>query len=145
MGAEIGASMAELAIRGDELVVRLSPLESVAALHGDIRVPLAAVQTICAEPDPWAALRGMRAPGTDCPGVMAFGVRRLTGARRISPRCGDGGRQSESSWCRARQYGRLVVTVTDPDATMIAVRRALRPAAGACGPDRSGTRRPDEG
>jgi hypothetical protein len=119
--------MAELAIHEDELVVRLSPLERVAALHRDIRVPLAAVQAVCAEPDPWAALRGMRAPGTGLPGVMAFGVRRMTGARPDFAAVWGRRPAIRIELVPGSQFGRLVITVTDPDATMIAVRRALRP------------------
>ena len=49
--------------------------------HGDIAVPLSAVREVSVEPDPWSALRGIRAPGTGFPGVIAYGVRRMTGGR----------------------------------------------------------------
>jgi hypothetical protein len=38
--------MAELEIEGDELVLRLSTLESVEGVHGSLRVPLAAVSGV---------------------------------------------------------------------------------------------------
>ncbi len=123
--------MAELAIQGDELVVRLSPLERVAALHRDIRVPLTAVQSVCAEPDPWAALRGMRAPGTGLPGMIAYGVRRMTGARPDFAAVWGRRPAIRIELVPGSQYGRLVVTVADPDATLVAVRRGLRPGTRA--------------
>ena len=38
--------MAELEIEGDELVLRLTTLESVEGVHGSLRVPLAAVSRV---------------------------------------------------------------------------------------------------
>lgn len=38
--------MAELEIEGDELVLRLTPLEKVASVHGDLRAPRSAVRSI---------------------------------------------------------------------------------------------------
>ncbi|HEY5189444.1 MAG TPA: hypothetical protein VII87_10450, partial [Solirubrobacteraceae bacterium] len=73
--------MASLAVDGTELCVRLTALEKLAAMHGDIRVPLSSVAEVRVEPDPWCALRGVRAPGTGVPGVIAYGVRRGTGGR----------------------------------------------------------------
>jgi hypothetical protein len=122
--------MAQLAIRGDELVVRLSPLERVAALHGDICVPLGAVRAICAEPEPWAALRGMRAPGTGLPGMIAYGVRRLTGARPDFAAVWGRRPAIRIELAPGSQYGRLVVTVADPVATLEAVRLGLGAASG---------------
>jgi hypothetical protein len=123
--------MAELAICGDELVVRLSPLERVAAFHGDVCVPLAAVRAVCAEPDPWAALRGMRAPGTGLPGVIAYGVRRMTGARPDFVAVLGRRPAIRVELAPGSRYGRLVVTVGDPVATLEAVRHGLRSAPGA--------------
>lgn len=73
--------MPELTIDGSELVVRMSAWERMAAMRGDIRVPLSAVTAVAIEPRPWSALRGIRSPGTGWPGVIAYGVRRLTGER----------------------------------------------------------------
>jgi hypothetical protein len=73
--------MAELVLDGDVLAVRLAGWERAAAFHGDIAVPLSAVREVSVEPEPWSALRGIRAPGTGFPGVIAYGVRRMTGGR----------------------------------------------------------------
>jgi hypothetical protein len=69
--------MARIAVEGDRVVVRLSGLERLGALvGGDISVPLSSVRAVSVASDPWKALRGMRAPGTGWPGVIALGHRR---------------------------------------------------------------------
>jgi hypothetical protein len=68
--------MAALIVQGDDLVVRLSPLEKLGAFRGDVRVPLGAVGDLRAIDDLWPELRGVRAPGTGLPGVIALGTRR---------------------------------------------------------------------
>jgi hypothetical protein len=123
--------MASLAIHGDELVVRLSPLERIVALHGDVHVPISCVRSVCAEPDPWAALRGMRAPGTGLPGMVAFGVRRMTGARPDFAAVWGRRPAIRVELAPGSRYGRLVVTVSDPTATLTAMRGALGSVRGA--------------
>lgn len=71
--------MASLDIVGDELVLRLSPLEKLGAFHGDIRVPRSSVKAVTTSDTPWKALRGMRAPGTGCPGLIMLGTTRGRG------------------------------------------------------------------
>jgi hypothetical protein len=81
MGEMIPHAMPELVVEGDQVVVRLSRWERAVAFHGDVSVPLGAIQSVSVEPDPWHALRGIRAPGTGWPRVIAYGVRRRTGDR----------------------------------------------------------------
>lgn len=116
--------MASLSVDGDELIVRMSGWERAAAFHSDVRVPVSAIHSVELEPHPWSALRGIRAPGTGFPGVIAYGVRRLTGdrpdfaavlGRRAAVRV-ELGPPSE--------FGRLLVTVADPAAALSAVRAA---------------------
>lgn len=117
--------MAGLVIRGEELIVALTPLERVAALRGDVRVALGSVRTVAVEPDPWCALRGIRAPGTGLPGVISYGVRRLTGDRpdfaAVLGR-GPGVSVQLAPPCR---FARLIVTVPDPESTVAAVSRGI--------------------
>ena len=68
--------MAQLIVEGDDLVVRLSPLEKLGAFRGDVRVPFGPVGDLRAIDDLWPELRGIRAPGTGLPGVIALGTRR---------------------------------------------------------------------
>jgi hypothetical protein len=73
--------MARLVIESDELVVRLSPLEKLGAARGNVRIPLRAVRNVRATDHPWQELRGMRAPGTGLPGVIALCTLRGRGFR----------------------------------------------------------------
>jgi hypothetical protein len=62
-------------------VIRLSWLEKAGSLHGDVRVPLSAVRSVTVETRPWGLVRGIRAPGTGLPGVIALGTFRYSGRR----------------------------------------------------------------
>jgi len=66
--------MASIALTGDELVIRLTTPEKLAALHGDVRVRAAAVQAVAVERQPLAAVRGLRAPGLSIPGRTKIGT-----------------------------------------------------------------------
>ncbi|MGW0879763.1 hypothetical protein [Streptomyces sp. NPDC002671] len=67
--------MAWMAADGDELVVRLTWRERLAARRGEVRVPLAAVCRVTVEPDWWRALRGDPVRGLWIPGVRCIGTR----------------------------------------------------------------------
>jgi hypothetical protein len=122
--------MASLVVQGDELVVRLSVTERLAAMHGDVRVPLDAIQEISAEPHPWCELRGIRSPGTGFPGVIAYGVRRLTGDRPDFVAVWGRRPAIRVQLTPDAPFARLLVTVADPAATVAAVRRGLRGPGG---------------
>ena len=68
--------MARLELEGDDLVLRLGRWEKLGALHGDVRVPRRSVRAVAASDKPWRVLRGLRAPGTGCPGVIMLGTTR---------------------------------------------------------------------
>lgn len=74
--------MATLEVTGDEIVVRLSRLEKLGALHGDMNLPRSAVRRAYLASQPFSALRGMRAPGTGIPRVVALGTRRRLNGRK---------------------------------------------------------------
>ena len=115
--------MARLIVEGPDLVVGLSSIEKLGALRGNVRVPLSTVRSAEVEPDPWAALRGIRAPGTGIPGVIALGTRRFPGGKDFTAVTGSRPAVrvdlSEES-----PFSRLVVTVTDPESTLAAIRSA---------------------
>ena len=115
--------MAALMIEGDQLVIALSPLERAAAFHGDVRVPRASVRSIRVDPDPWCALRGIRAPGTGFPGVIAYGVRRSTGDRPDFAAVRGRGPAVRVELEPPSRFARVLVTVPDPEATIAAVSR----------------------
>ena len=66
--------MAELIRQGDDLVVKLSPLEKVEAAHGDVRVPFSAVQGAEAVDDAAHAVPGWKVVGAEWPGSFAIGT-----------------------------------------------------------------------
>jgi hypothetical protein len=119
--------MATLTTDGQTLVVRLTPLEKLAAFRGDVRVPLSAVEEADVDTNPWQALRGIRAPGTGLPGVIAYGVRRYAGGQDFAALRGTRPAVrvdlNDSS-----PFGRLVISVSDPQASAGAVRAAAERA-----------------
>lgn len=117
--------MASLVVRGDELIVRLTGIERLVAMHGDVRVPLDAVLDISTEPDPWCELRGIRSPGTGFPGVIAYGVRRLTGDRPDFAAVWGRRPAVRVQLAPGAPFARLLVTVADPAATVEALRLGL--------------------
>lgn len=114
-------------IDGDDLVIALTGLERIAAFHGDVRVPRASVRTIRVEADPWCALRGIRAPGTGLPGVVAYGVRRSTGDRPDFAAVHGRGPAVRIDLEPPSRFARVLITVLDPEATVAAVGRAPGP------------------
>jgi hypothetical protein len=74
--------VARLDLTGDELILHLSALERLGGfVRGDARIPLKAVHGARAVDNPWKELRGIRAPGTGFPGVIALGTWRFGGGK----------------------------------------------------------------
>jgi hypothetical protein len=73
--------VASLDISSDEVRVRLSLLERLMALHGDIAVPRDAVDSVEVLDAPLSSIRGVRAPGTGIPGLIAYGTFRRRGGK----------------------------------------------------------------
>jgi len=116
--------MAKLIVDGPDLVVRLSSLEKLGAMHGDVRVPLSTVQSAEVEPHPWGALRGIRV-GTGIPGVIALGIRRFAHGQDFTAVVG-GKPAVRVDLSEASPFSRLVVSVDDPDSTLASIRAGER-------------------
>lgn len=106
--------MARLVVEGSDLVVRLNPLESVGALHRSVRVPLAGVVSVEPSEALWSRLRGLRAPGTGFPGVVALGTWRYSGGKDFAAVYRGRGVIVELS---GAQWKRLLVSVSEPHGT----------------------------
>ncbi len=109
------------------MVVRLSAAEQLLAFRGDVSVPLNAIRSVEVEPDPFGALRGIRAPGTGWPGVIAYGVRRYAGGRDFAAV------RSKRPALRidlddSSPFARLLISIDDPQAWVEMIRAALETA-----------------
>ncbi|MEU3980761.1 hypothetical protein AB0F77_11705 [Streptomyces sp. NPDC026672] len=116
--------MARLDVDGDDLVVRLSPAERLAARRREVRVPLAAVRRAAVEPDWWRGLRGERRAGRWLPDRFCVGEWRHGGGRdfvavreRRPVVVADLGPPAP--------FARLTVSVPDPQAVVAAIRQAV--------------------
>jgi hypothetical protein len=77
--------MAELLIDGDELVLHLSTLEELAAVHGDLRAPLAAVTSVEVLEDAHEpADAGFKLIGGRLPGSFEIGTFSADGRRTFA-------------------------------------------------------------
>jgi hypothetical protein len=73
--------VADVRVEGTEIVVALTALEKVEAVHGDVRLPLAALRGAEVLDDAIRAVHGLRAPGTGVPGMVAVGTFRASGEK----------------------------------------------------------------
>ena len=116
--------MAEVTIEDGKLVVRVSGMDKVWALKSELEIPLEHVAG--AERDEEEARRwyhGARLPGSNIPGVITAGTFYQHGERAFwdvhHPENAVAIRLQDES------YGRLVVEVEDPDATISDIQRAI--------------------
>lgn len=114
--------MATFEVDGSELVLRLSLLEKLEGAHGDIAVPLSSVASVRAVDSAWEELRGIRAPGTGFPGVIAVGTRRGGFGKDFA--AVHGGGPAVVVELEGAPYGRLVATVDDAEGVAAAIRAA---------------------
>jgi hypothetical protein len=75
--------MAKVIEKDGVLTLRLSRLEKIGALHGDISVASNQLISKTEVPNPWTKeqLRGVRAPGTAIPYVILLGTMRIKGGK----------------------------------------------------------------
>jgi hypothetical protein len=104
--------MAGFDIAGGELILRLSMLERLGGfVRGDARIPLSNVRGAHATDDPWQELRGIRAPGTGWPGMIALGHRRFSGGKDFAAVYGKG--PAVVVDLAGVEFSRLVVSTRD--------------------------------
>jgi hypothetical protein len=108
--------VATLEVVGENLIVKLSWFERLEAFHSDVTVRRSAVRDVRVVDSAWPELRGMRAPGTGIPGVVAVGTRRGGFGRDFAVVHGKG--PAVVVELEGEKYARLVVTA--PDATGVA-------------------------
>ena len=118
--------MADLQIQGDQLVLHLRALEKAEGAHGDIRVPLTAVTAVRSVDDPWSELRGIRAPGTGVPNVIAVGTRRGKFGKDFAAVHGKG--PAVVVELEGSDYGRMIATLDDAAERAQAITQAVAAA-----------------
>jgi hypothetical protein len=119
--------MAKLKVHDCELVVRLSPLEKLGALRGDVHLRLAAVRSARVSDRPWSEPRGIRAPGTGFPGVISLGTRRGSGVLDFAAVYRGG--PAVVVDLEGAHFDRLVVTCDDADDVVRRIKQAVPPRA----------------
>jgi hypothetical protein len=118
--------VATLVVDGSDLVVKMSELEKFEALHPDVRVPLSAIREIRAVDEAWPELRGIRAPGTGIPGVIAVGTRRGSFGKDFV--VVHGKEPAVVVELADATYSRIVVTTPDADRVATEIRGQLMPS-----------------
>jgi hypothetical protein len=116
--------MADLVVDGTSLTLALSGVEHLEGFRGDLSAPLDAVTSVRAVDDPWSELRGMRAPGTGLPGVIAVGTRRGSFGKDFAAVHGKG--PAVVVDFADQEFQRWILTVDDPDAVVARVQEAAR-------------------
>ena len=117
--------MAEVELATDTLIVRIRGADRIWALKSRLEIPLTHV--VGAERDEAEARRwwhGIRAPGTNVPGVITAGTFHQHGERVFW----DVHHPENAIAIRLRdeRYSRLVIEVADPDSTIAAINAAVR-------------------
>jgi len=111
--------VARFEISGGDLRLRLSWVEKLEGARGDVVVPLTSVADVRAVPNGWPELRGIRAPGTGLPGVIAVGTRRGRFGKDFVVVHGKG--PAVIVELDGAAFSRLMATVPDPEETVAAI------------------------
>jgi hypothetical protein len=117
------SAVATFEIESGDLCLRLSWLEKLEASHGNLRIPLASVSSVRSVTTAWPELRGIRAPGTGIPNVVAVGTRRGRFGKDFAVVHGKG--PAVVVELEGARYRHLIVTVADPDATAATIRGGM--------------------
>ncbi len=105
--------VAALVVTGDDLVLRLTTAEHIEGFHRDIVVPMSSVASVWVSEDMWSDLRGLRAPGTGLPGIVAVGTRRGSFGKDFTVIHGKG--RGVIVDLEDQEFSRLMVTVAQPE------------------------------
>jgi hypothetical protein len=124
--------VASLIVEGADLVVKMAEIEKFEAMHTDLHVPLATVRSVRVVEDAWPELRGIRAPGTGIPGVIAVGTRRGSFGKDFA--VVHGRETAVVVELAGAAYSRLIVTTADAENVAAAIRGHLMPSFSALPP-----------
>jgi hypothetical protein len=119
--------VAILIVEGSDLVIKMSELEKFEAVHPDIRVPISTIRAVRVVEDAWPELRGIRAPGTGIPGVIAVGTRRGSFGKDFA--VVHGRERAVVVELEGANYARILVTTPDADNVAAVIQRHLMPSS----------------
>lgn len=122
-------AVATLVVEGSDLVVRMSELEKFEAVHPDVHVLLRTVRVVRVVEDAWPELRGIRAPGTGIPGVIAVGTRRGSFGKDFA--VVHGRERAIVVELDGATYSRIILTTPDADNVAAEVQSHLMPPSSA--------------
>lgn len=114
--------MATLMRDGDTLVLQLTALEKAEGIHGDLRMPWAAVQSVAILEDAIHAVHGFRAPGTGIPGIVAVGTFRAREGTTFAV-VHHQTRRGVQVTLKGAPFDTLIVGVADPESVVRALGR----------------------
>jgi hypothetical protein len=117
--------VAALVVEGLDLVVKMSELEKFEAVHPDVHVLLSTVRAVRVVEDAWPELRGIRAPGTGIPGVIAVGTRRGSFGKDFA--VVHGRERAIVVELDGAAYSRIILTAQDADSIAAEIQRRLMP------------------
>jgi len=117
--------VAALVVEGLDLVVKMSELEKFEAVHPDVHVLLSTVRAVRVVEDAWPELRGIRAPGTGIPGVIAVGTRRGSFGKDFA--VVHGRERAIVVELDGAAYSRIILTAQDADSIEAEIQRRLMP------------------
>lgn len=121
--------MPHIAVDDGTLTIRLSPVEKLLALRGDVHADARLVRSAAVVGNPWRLIRGLRMPGTAFPGILAVGTWRWRegesrGRDFVAVRRGLPGVSVELG---DHVYSRLLVSIEHPERIACELNN-LRPA-----------------
>ncbi|MET1065988.1 MAG: hypothetical protein ABWX85_13625, partial [Arthrobacter sp.] len=76
--------MARLLVRDGNVSLELDTGEKIAGLHGQMQFPLEVIENVAVLPDPFAGVKGFRAPGLAIPGRVRTGTWRSRGGNTFA-------------------------------------------------------------
>ncbi|ONH30592.1 hypothetical protein [Pseudofrankia asymbiotica] len=112
--------MAKVEVAGGRVEVVLSQKERLAALRGDVSAALGEIVDVRVSPHPFGELRGIRAPGTGVPGVIAIGTWRHRGGKDFVA-IYRGRPAVVVTLAPDSEFERFIIGVEDPDETVAGI------------------------
>ncbi|BAH48689.1 alpha/beta hydrolase family protein [Rhodococcus opacus] len=121
--------MAEIRVSASEVRLALSRFERFAGLHGNVAVPMPLIRGAEVIADPFANIRGVRAPGLGIPRRLCIGTWRGRGVRSfVAARAGVPAIRVRTLGRGAgAEFDELIVTVSDPGHVVAQIRDVLDP------------------